>query len=243
MPAPVLYRCVKVDARRVRAETHVSRKLQPGLGVGWPRQGNFAPLPLRKDLKLKRTIIQQVGIACPVLLVLASLREDPQFVAAIVKPFAVGGGKVFPSITGIHKQKRMAIEDDLHQPAAVLRHKNYFYPWIGNLLRLPTHIIRLLNMATGACRHPGLLLRENAEVNKCCRIQCKYRHQTPKDLCFFHWRSLFRLIPFLAPEWILPPARSAHNRLLPLRLPPALSPLVRAPCNQFVLNRNKLLLV
>src|SRR6266478_7790737 len=95
MPARVLYNRVKVDARRVRAKSHASRKLQPRLGIGWPRQGNFAPLPLRENLKLKRTIIQQVGIDCPVLLVLASLREHPQFVAAIVKPFAVGGGKVW----------------------------------------------------------------------------------------------------------------------------------------------------
>ena len=85
-------------------------------------------------------------------------------------------------------------------------------------------------MATGGRRHLGFLPRENAEVNKCRRIKCKYRRQTPKDPCFFHWRSLFSLVPFLAPEWILHPARPAHNRLLPLRMPPALSPLERGPC-------------
>src|SRR5437016_4616915 len=124
MPARILYHRVKVDARRVRGEPNDSRKLQSSLRVGWPGQGNFAALPLGEYLKLKGTIIQQVRIARPVLLVLAPLREHPQLVAAIVKPFAVGGGKMFSGIPGIHEQKRMAIEDDLHQPAAVLRHKN-----------------------------------------------------------------------------------------------------------------------
>src|SRR5437879_10962521 len=100
-------------------------------------------------------------------------------------------------------------------------------------------------MATGGRRRLGFLLRENAEVNKCRRIKCKYRRQTPKDPCFFHWRSLFSLLPFLAPEWILHPARPAHNRLLPLRMPPALSPLERGPCKtiRFVMKRNKVLQV
>ena len=124
MPARVLYHRVKVDARRLRLETHHARKLQPRLRISWPGQGNFAALPLRENLELKQTIIQQIRIACPVLLVLASLREHPQLVAAIVKPFAVGGREMFPGIPRIHKQIGMAIEDDLHQPAAVLRHKN-----------------------------------------------------------------------------------------------------------------------
>src|SRR5437588_12731527 len=96
-------------------------------------------------------------------------------------------------------------------------------------------------MATGPCRHPGLLLRENAAVDKCRRIKCEYRRQTPKDLCFFHWRSLLRLIPFLARnEYCIP--RSLPSIVFCLFACHPHNPLGRElNAKQLVMKRNKLL--
>jgi hypothetical protein len=80
-------------------------------------------------------------------------------------------------------------------------------------------------------------------MNKCRRIKCEYRRQTPKDPCFFHWRSLFRLIPFPSRSgYCIPrPLRTIVFCLFACRLHYPLWKELNA--KQFVMKRNKLLRV
>src|ERR1700730_4378033 len=110
MAAGVFYHGMKLDKRGVGAETHGTRKLQSGLWIRRTAHGNLAALALRGDLKIEFSVVQQVRIAGPMLLVLVSFRKDPQLVSAIVKPFAARWRKRLPGKALVYEQKWMTIE-------------------------------------------------------------------------------------------------------------------------------------
>src|SRR5258707_2995714 len=172
MAAGIFHRGVKSDTRRIRVETHRPHKLQSRLRVGWPGERNSAVLALRKNLKLKIAVIQQIRIAAPVLLILITFGQHPQLVAAVVKPFGVGRRKVCSSIFSVYEKKSMVVKDDLHEPAAVLWHKDQFYPGVGNLLRLPSHVFDWLDAATNRLASRSVLRRSGSETGRShCQLQ------------------------------------------------------------------------
>jgi len=85
----VLHRRAKSDAGRVKLESNRARKLNPGLRVGWAREFDFTLLSFRNLSKIEWPIIQQVGVAHPVLFIVVSFGQQPELVPAVVEPFAV----------------------------------------------------------------------------------------------------------------------------------------------------------
>src|SRR5258708_9233188 len=95
----------------------------------------------------------------------------PHLFTAVVKPFGVGRWKMFPGIFPVNEKKSMVVEDHLHEPAAVLRHKNQFYPGVGNLLRLPSHVFDWLDAATNRQAGRSVLRRIGSETGRGHRKQ------------------------------------------------------------------------
>src|SRR5277367_2627045 len=81
----------------------------------------------------------------------------------------------------------MPVKYHLHQPSAVLRDKNQFEPRIGNLLRLPAHVVDWFNTTT--LRGQRLwLLRMNAKVARRRHSDGDDR-QEPEDCALLHLES------------------------------------------------------
>src|SRR5271157_6436314 len=105
---------MECDSRRLGVQADRARKLNSRLRIGWPGQFDFTTVPFRDFSKRKGAIIQDVGISGPMLLIIISFGQEPEFVAAIVEPLAGTRWKVLPGQLGIHEQVRMSGKSDLH---------------------------------------------------------------------------------------------------------------------------------
>src|SRR5689334_8570027 len=100
-----------------------------------------ASRPIRKLSKGKFPVIQQVGVAPPMLFVVVSLGQQPKLVAAVVKPLAFRWWHVLPFKLWIDEKIGMPVEPHLHQTSAILRNDDELHPSVRNLLRLPSFIV------------------------------------------------------------------------------------------------------
>ena len=145
VPRFVLHGGMKTDSRRIGVEVNRAPDLNPGLRVGGTNQLDFALLAFRNLSKGVRAVVEQIGIAHPLLLVVVSLGQEPELVASVVKPAGWVGRQVFSFVLGIHEEERMSVENHLHQSSAILRYDFQFEPAIGKLLCAPTLVIRGLD--------------------------------------------------------------------------------------------------
>src|ERR1700677_1482981 len=119
--------------------------LNPSLGIGGAGQLDFARLSLRNLSKGKRAIIDQIGIAHPMLFIVVSFGQEPKLVASVVKPFGWVGWQVFSFVLGIYKQERMPGENHLHEPSAILRYDLELDPAVRELFGAPATVFRRLD--------------------------------------------------------------------------------------------------
>src|SRR5512146_1550902 len=105
-------------------------KLNARLWISRAREFDLASLVLRKDSKREWPIVQNVGISGPVLFVVVAFRQEPDFVAPVIKPLLGSWRQILACILRIHKQEGMTGELNLHQAPAVLRHGRELDPLI-----------------------------------------------------------------------------------------------------------------
>src|SRR5580704_1522319 len=107
MPRLVLHGRVKTDTGRIGIDMNRAPDLNPRLRIGGANQLDLALLAFRKLSKGVRAVIEHIGIADPMLLVVISFRQKPEFVASIVEPLGWVRRQVFSFVLGIHKEERM----------------------------------------------------------------------------------------------------------------------------------------
>src|SRR5580700_3342407 len=113
MPGLVLHGGVKTYSRRIGVQVNRAPDLNPGLGIGGAGQFDLAFVPFRNLSKAVRAVVEQIGIAHPMLFIVISLGQEPELVASIVKPMRWIGRQVFSFILWIDEEVRMAGENDL----------------------------------------------------------------------------------------------------------------------------------
>ena len=138
-----------------------SNKLDSGLGIGRPREFDFATLSFRKFSKGKRPVVKHVGVAHPMLFVVVSFGQKPELVAAIVEPLARARRQILARKLGIHEEIGMSGETHLHEAPAILRHHDQLHPSIGELLRVPALVIHGFDAAICAFRRICLTARRD----------------------------------------------------------------------------------
>ena len=145
MPGLVLHGCMKTDSRRIGVQVNRTPDLDPGLRIGGTCQLDFALLPFRNLSKGIGAVVDQIGIAHPMLLIVISLGQKPELVPSIVEPLGWIGRQVFSFILRIDEEVRMTGENDLHQASAILRYDYQLKPVVGKLFCAPTFVIRGLD--------------------------------------------------------------------------------------------------
>src|SRR4029077_12277143 len=101
---------MKPNAGGIRVQGNVADKLNSGLRIGRSCQFNLAGLPFRDLPERERTVVQDVRISRPVLLVLIAFGQEPEFVATVVEPLARGRRKIFPRELRIDEEVGMSSE-------------------------------------------------------------------------------------------------------------------------------------
>ena len=132
---------MKPNAGGIRVQGNVADELNSGLRVGWPREFDLADLPFRNLPERERTVVQDVRISRPVLLVLIAFGQEPEFVATVVEPLARGRRKILPRELRIDEEVGMSGEGDLDQAPAVLWHDDQLHPAVRDLLRVPALVV------------------------------------------------------------------------------------------------------
>src|SRR5207244_4498364 len=102
---------------------------------------DLTALPFRKLSKYERAIVQQVGVAGPMLFIVVSFGQKPELVSAIVEPLAGTRGKILAGKLRIYEQVRVSGKSHLHQPPSILRHDNQLRPPVRELLCVPPLIV------------------------------------------------------------------------------------------------------
>jgi hypothetical protein len=122
MPRLVPHGRVKTDSRRIGIQVNRAPDLNPGLRIGGTGQFDLARLPFRNLSKGVGSVVDQIGIAHPMLFIVVSLGQEPELVASVVEPPGWVGGQVFSFVLGIHEEVRMPGKNHLHQSSAILRY-------------------------------------------------------------------------------------------------------------------------
>src|SRR6185437_475638 len=126
----VLHGNVELNAGRIGVDSDGAGELNARLWISWAREFDLASLALRKDSKREWPIVQNVGISNPVLFVVVAFRQEPDFVAAVIKPLLGSWRQILACILRIHEQEGMTGELNLHQAPAVLRYGRELDPLI-----------------------------------------------------------------------------------------------------------------
>jgi hypothetical protein len=94
-------------------------------------------LPLSEFFEGVRSIVEQVRVSHPMLLVLIAFRQEPQFIATVVEPLGRGRRLILSTELGIYEKIVVSGKGHLHEPAAILRHDDEAEPLVGDLLGGP----------------------------------------------------------------------------------------------------------
>src|SRR5215469_4390380 len=90
----VLHGGAKLNSRGLTAYANGSRKLNASLRVRRPGEFHFAISAFRKFSKGEGPVIEKIGVAHPVLLVIISFGQEPEFVASVIEPLVVRRRKI-----------------------------------------------------------------------------------------------------------------------------------------------------
>src|SRR5205807_221550 len=124
-----------------RIEANGPRSLDSSMGVRRAGKLYATTRLFRKLSKAKLSVIEQVRIATPMLLILVALGQQPKLIATVVEPLVVRRLHVLSCEFRIDEQIIMPVEAYLHEASAILRHDNELHPPIGNLLCFPPFVI------------------------------------------------------------------------------------------------------
>src|SRR6185295_10290224 len=156
--AHVLHGRAKSDARGIGVQPNGARKLNAGLDVRRSRELYATPLCVRKAPKGVGSVVQHVGVAVPMLLVVVPFGQKPELVAAVVEPLVLRRRPVLSCEPWIDEKVGMSVEAHLHQTSAILRDDDELNPLVGDLLRLPPFVVDALDSTRPA--YPGSGLRD-----------------------------------------------------------------------------------